>query len=104
MELCTFDYKHENLHIDSFGPAEFKSAGSQSQFLKGTPYLTIQNGRHLKLISQAADAHAGDTYYHLQCYLHLKTLAHAEDRKVSAGPSVLTFNSVAIAQIVGVLG
>ena len=26
MELCTFDYKHTNLHTYSFGPAEFKSA------------------------------------------------------------------------------
>ena len=53
-----------------------------------------------KPISQAADAYAGDTYYHLQWYLQLKDLARAEDRRVSAGPSVLTFTSVAIAQIV----
>ena len=25
-----------------------------------------------KLTVQAADAHAGDTYYHIQCYLHLR--------------------------------
>ena len=53
-----------------------------------------------KPISQAAYAYAGDTYYHLQWYLQLKDLARAEDRRVSAGPSVLTFTSVAIAQIV----
>ena len=53
-----------------------------------------------KLISQAADAHAGDTYFYLQYYLHLKDLTPAEDRRVSAGPSVLIFTSVAIAQIV----
>ena len=54
-------------------------------------------------MSQAADAFAGGTYYHLQCYLHLKELARAEDRRVSAGPSVLTFTSVAIAQIVALI-
>ena len=32
--------------------------------------------------------------------MQLKDLARAEDRRVSAGPSVLTFTSVAIAQIV----
>ena len=52
VEFSTFDCKHENLHIYSFGPAEFNSAGSQSQFSKGTSYLIIQNGRHLKIIVQ----------------------------------------------------
>ena len=48
-------------------------------------------------------AYAGDTHYHLQCYLHLKDLARAKDCRVSACPSVLTFTSVAIAQIVALI-
>ena len=34
-----------------------------------------------KLISQAADVHVGDTYYHLQWYLHLRDLTRAKDRE-----------------------
>ena len=55
------------------------------------------------MISQAADAHACDTYHHLQCYLHLRDLVRAEDRRVYAGPSVLTFTSVAIALVVALI-
>jgi hypothetical protein len=56
-----------------------------------------------KLIAQAADAHAGDTHYHLQCYLHLRDSARAEDRRASAGPPAPHFNSVVIAQIVALV-
>ena len=36
-----------------------------------------------KLVTQAADAHAGDTYYHVKCYLHLRDSARTTVRKES---------------------
>ena len=56
-----------------------------------------------KLITQSVYGHAGDTYYHQKCYLHLRDLARAEDRRESAGPSTPSFNPIAIAQIVALV-
>ena len=53
-----------------------------------------------KLIAQAADAHAGDTY-HLQCYCQLRDFARA--RRPSTGPSQPPFDPIATAQIVALL-
>ena len=54
-----------------------------------------------KLIAQAADAHAGNTHYHSQCYCQLRDSARA--RKPSAGPSQPPFDPIATAQIVALL-
>ena len=56
-----------------------------------------------RLITQSEDAHAGDTYYNLQCYLRLRDLARAEDRRASAGPSTPHFNLIVIVQIVALV-
>ena len=53
-----------------------------------------------KLIGHAADAHTGDTYYHLQCYLPLRDSARTEKHRASAGSSTPHFNPIVIAQIV----
>ena len=47
------------------------NAGQRKQKLYLTGKLTVQ----------AADAHAGDTYYHIQCYLHLRDLARSANRQ-----------------------
>lgn len=52
-----------------------------------------------RLIAQAADAHAADAYYHVNCYTSLRNSAQAEERKSAAGPSNTHFNAIAIAQI-----
>ena len=56
-----------------------------------------------KLTAQAADAHAADTYYHVNCYTNLRYSAKAEERRASAGPSTPCFNPIAIAQIVALV-
>ena len=56
-----------------------------------------------RLIAQAADAHAADTYYHLQCYTQLRNSAQAKKCKASAGPLEPHFNAIAIAQIVALV-
>ena len=56
-----------------------------------------------KLITQAADAHAGDTYYHDHCYLHLQDSARAANRQESTGPASPKFDPIATAQIVALV-
>lgn len=55
------------------------------------------------LITKAADAHAGDISYHVQCYLYLRDSASAEERRGSACTDTTVFNSVIIAQIVALV-
>ena len=56
-----------------------------------------------KLIAQAADAHAGDIYYHVQCYLHLRDSARAVNRRASTGPAPPQFDPISTAQIVALV-
>ena len=56
-----------------------------------------------KLIGQAADAHAGDVYYHVQCYLHLRDNARATNRRTSECPAPPQFDPIATAQIVAIV-
>ena len=56
-----------------------------------------------KLIAQAADAHAGDTYYHVQCYLHQRDSARAVQNQESTGPAPPQFDPIATAQIVAIV-
>ena len=55
------------------------------------------------LIGQAADAHAGDVYYHVQCYLHLRDNARATNRRTSECPAPPQFDPIATAQIVAIV-
>ena len=56
-----------------------------------------------KLIGQAADAHAGDVYYHVQCYLHLRDNARATNCRTSECPAPPQFDPIATAQIVAIV-
>lgn len=56
-----------------------------------------------RLTATAADAHAGDTYYHVQCYLHLRDSARAEHRRASTSPAPPQFDPIATAQIVALV-
>ena len=56
-----------------------------------------------KLIGQAADAHAGDVYYHVQCYLHLRDNARATNHRISECPAPPQFDPIATAQIVAIV-
>ena len=53
-----------------------------------------------KLTVQAADAHAGDTYYHIKCYLHLRDLARSSNRQASSSSTPPPFDPIAGAEIV----
>lgn len=53
-----------------------------------------------RLTAQAADAHAGDTYYNVTCYLRLRDAARAADRRTSTSPTPPQFDPIACAQIV----
>ena len=53
-----------------------------------------------KLTVQAADAHADDTYYHIQCYLHLRDLARSSNRQASSSSTPAPFDPIACAEIV----
>ena len=46
------------------------------------------------------DAHAGDTYYHIQCYLHLTDLARSSNRQASSSSTPPSFDPMACAEIV----
>ena len=56
-----------------------------------------------KLIRQAADAHAGNTLYHVQCYIHLRDCACASNRLTSTGSVPPQFDPIATAQIVALV-
>ena len=57
----------------------------------------------MKLTVQAVDAHAGDTYYHIQCYLHLRDLARSSNRQASSSSTQPPFDPMACAEIVAVV-
>ena len=50
-----------------------------------------------KLIPQAGDTHASDTYYHVQCYLHLGDSARTANHRASFDPAQAQFDPVATA-------
>ena len=52
------------------------------------------------MIVQAVDAHAGDTYYHIQCYLHLRDLARSSNCQASSSSTPPPFDPMACAEIV----
>lgn len=56
-----------------------------------------------KLIAQAADAHAGDTYYHVKCYLHLRDSARTAGCQTSTGPAPAQFDPIVTAQIIALV-
>lgn len=56
-----------------------------------------------KLVAQAADAHAGDTYYHVKCYLRLRDSGRAAQSRASTGPAPPQFDPIAMAQIIAIV-
>ena len=51
----------------------------------------------------ASGAHAGDVYYHTQCYLNLRDSARAAKRLNSAGPAPPPFDTIVTAEIVALI-